>query len=246
MTLADLADYQVAIREPLTGQYRGWTLATMPPPSSGGLTLLQMLGMLEGCPLGDVTQGHGFGSAKTLHVMTEAMRLAFADRAIWIGDGDAAPLPRRTLLHPQYLTARRALIQVEHRMPTPSAGDPTSWEAPGVSTGLRRSRLESPHTTHFAVADRWGNVITWTSTIESTWGSGITVPSYGFLLNNELPTSTSSPPPTLPRAIRVRTTWRPASDHTRAGHRSCCLRTVGRSRRTARPAARPSSTPCST
>lgn len=186
MTLADLADYQVAIREPLIGQYRGWTLATMPPPSSGGLTLLQMLGMLEGFSLGDVAQGYGFGSAKTLHVMTEAMRLAFADRAVWIGDDDAAPLPQRALLHPHYLAARRALIQVERRMPTPSAGDPTPWEGLGVPTRPGRSRLESPHTTHFAIADRWGNVVTWTSTIESTWGSGITVPGYGFLLNNEL------------------------------------------------------------
>lgn len=185
MTLADLADYRVAIRKPLWGQYRGWTLATMPPPSSGGLTLLQMLGMLERFPLGDAAQGYGFGSAKTLHVMTEAMRLAFADRAVWIGDDDAAPLPQRALLHPDYLAARAALIQPEWRMNTPQAGDPTPW-APALCPPRATARSESPHTTHFAVADRWGNVVSWTSTIEATWGSGITVPGWGFLLNNEL------------------------------------------------------------
>ena len=185
MTLADLAGYEVAIREPLIGQYRGWTLATMPPPSSGGLTLLQMLGMLERFPLGDAAQGYGFGSAKTLHVMTEAMRLAFADRAVWIGDDDAAPLPQRALLHPGYLAARAALIRPDRRMETPQAGDPTPW-APALRPARAAARSESPHTTHFAVADRWGNVVSWTSTIEATWGSGITVPGWGFLLNNEL------------------------------------------------------------
>ncbi len=94
MTLADLAQYQVAIRQPLIGHYRGWTLAGMPPPSSGGLTSFQILKLLERFPLGDAAQGYGFGSPKTLHVMIEAMRLAFADRAVWIGDDDAAPVPR--------------------------------------------------------------------------------------------------------------------------------------------------------
>src|SRR5574340_1213583 len=92
MTRADLATYRVAIRQPLIGHYRGWTLAGMPPPSSGGLTLFEILKLLERFPLGDVTQGYGFGSPRTLHVMTEAMRLAFADRAVWIGDDDAACL----------------------------------------------------------------------------------------------------------------------------------------------------------
>lgn len=186
MTLVDLANYRVAIREPLIGHYRGWTLATMPPPSSGGLTLLQMLGMLERFPLGDAARGYGFGSAQTLHVMTEAMRLAFADRALWIGDDDAAPLPQRALLHPDYLAARSALIRTDRRMETPQAGDPTPWVGEMGRPAPSRARAESPHTTHFAVVDRWGNVVTWTSTIEATWGSGITVPGWGFLLNNEL------------------------------------------------------------
>ncbi|MDP2028262.1 MAG: gamma-glutamyltransferase [Thiobacillus sp.] len=187
MTLADLKQYQVAIRQPLIGHYRGWTLAGMPPPSSGGLTVLQMLNLLERFPLGDASHGYGFGSPQTLHVMIEAMRLAFADRAVWIGDDDAVQVPRQGLLHPDYLATRAALIKVGSRMDTPQAGDPLPWDS---STHVRpapsRAREESLHTTHFSIVDRWGNVVSVTSTIESTWGSGITVPGYGFLLNNEL------------------------------------------------------------
>jgi gamma-glutamyltranspeptidase/glutathione hydrolase len=187
MSLADLKDYQVAIREPLIGHYRGWTLATMPPPSSGGLTVLQMLGLLERFPLGDAAQGYGFGSPQTLHAMIEAMRLAFADRAVWIGDDDAAPVPRQGLLHPEYLDTRDALIQAERRMDAPQAGDPLPWDSTvAVRPKPSRTALGSPHTTHFSIVDRWGNVVSYTSTIEFTWGSGITVPGYGFLLNNEL------------------------------------------------------------
>lgn len=187
MTLADLANYQVAIRQPLIGHYRGWTLAGMPPPSSGGLTTVQMLNLLERFPLGDTQQGYGFGTPKTLHVMIEAMRLAFADRAVWIGDNDVVPVPQTGLLHPDYLATRSALIKPDSRMVTPQAGNPLPWE-PSIAARPKASRIhqESPHTTHFSIVDRWGNVVSYTSTIETTWGSGITVPGYGFLLNNEL------------------------------------------------------------
>jgi len=187
MTRADLAHYQVAIRKPLIGHYRGWTLAGVPPPSSGGLTVLQTLGLLERFPLGDAAQGYGFGSPNTLHVMIEAMRLAFADRAVWIGDDDAVPVPQQGLLNADYLATRAALIQPDRRMDTPQAGDPLPWDRPSATPPkLSRTREESPHTTHFSIVDRWGNVVSVTSTIEYTWGSGITVPGYGFLLNNEL------------------------------------------------------------
>jgi gamma-glutamyltranspeptidase/glutathione hydrolase len=182
MTPDDLRHYQVAIREPLIGHYRGWTLAGMPPPSSGGLAVLQMLKLLERFPLGDATQGYGFGSPRTLHVMIESMRLAFADRAVWVGDDDSVPVPRQGLLHPDYVAARAALIRPDRRMATPDAGYPLRWNA----APRARLREESPHTTHFSIVDRWGNVVSVTSTIEYTWGSGITVPGYGFLLNNEL------------------------------------------------------------
>ncbi|MBU4499896.1 MAG: gamma-glutamyltransferase, partial [Gammaproteobacteria bacterium] len=186
MTLADLASYQATIRAPLIGHYRGWTLAGMPPPSSGGLTLLQMLALLERFPLGDSAQGYGFGSPQTLHVMIEAMRLAFADRAVWIGDDDVVPVPGQGLLHRDYLATRAALIQPDRRMETPQVGDPMRWNKTAPQLKPSRIPAESPHTTHFSIADRWGNVVSYTSTIEYTWGSGITVPGYGFLLNNEL------------------------------------------------------------
>ena len=186
MTLSDLDQYQVAIREPLIGHYRGWKIATMPPPSAGGLTMLQMLGMLERFPLGDVSKGYGFGSPQTLHVMIEAMRLAFADRLMWIGDEDIVPVPVDGLLNPAYLAVRSALIKMDSRMDTPQAGYSSQWEAARLQPKPSRSRQESPQTTHFSVIDRWGNVVSYTSTIEYTWGSGITVPGYGFLLNNEL------------------------------------------------------------
>lgn len=187
MTLADLATYQVAIRKPLIEEYRGWTLAGMPPPSSGGLTPFQMLKLLERFPLGDATQGYGFGSPRTLHLMIEAMRVAFADRAVWIGDDDAARVPRTGLLHPGYIAMRTALIQPDRRMDTPTAGDPRPWDnSISIQPKPVFAGKESHHTTHFSIVDRWGNVVSYTSTIEFTWGSGITVPGYGFLLNNEL------------------------------------------------------------
>ena len=187
MTLSDLANYQVAIRKPLIGHYRGWTLAGMPPPSSGGLTTVQMLKLIERFPLGDAAQGYGFASPKTMHVMIEAMRLAFADRAVWIGDDDAVPVPQTGLLHSDYLATRSALINPDSRMVTPQAGNPLPWDTSlAARPQASRTHRESPHTTHFSIVDRWGNMVSYTSTIENTWGSGITVPGYGFLLNNEL------------------------------------------------------------
>jgi len=181
MRPADLAGYQVALRQPLIGRYRDWTVATMPPPSSGGIALLQMLALLESLPMGDVAAGYGPNQPATLHAMIEAMRLAFADRARWVGDADFSPVPTRGLLDADYLATRAALIEPGRRMPVAPPGTPPDAHTPPTTTAP-----ESPHTTHFTIADRWGNVVSFTATIEATWGSGITVPGYGFLLNNEL------------------------------------------------------------
>ncbi len=192
MTAADLASYRVAIREPVSVNYRGWTVAAMSPPSSGGLTVGQMLKLLERFPIGDESQGYGFGSPATLHVMTEAMRLGFADRAVWMGDEDFVPVPKRGLLNPDYVAGRSALINPGSRMATPTAGNPLPYDSshPGDKT-VRLPVIEAEedkpsHTTHFTVVDKWGNVVSTTTTIEATWGTGIMVPGYGFLLNNEL------------------------------------------------------------
>ncbi len=193
MTLKDLADYRTVIREPIRVDYRGWTVADMAPPSSGGLTVGQMLEMVERFPIGDAAQGFGFGSATTLHVMTEAMRLAFADRAVWMGDEDFVSVPKVGLLNADYVASRSAMISTSSRMATPAAGNPLPYD---TAVDGKKDRRFTPkhddddhrpsHTTHYSVVDKWGNVVSFTTTIEATWGTGITVPGYGFLLNNEL------------------------------------------------------------
>jgi gamma-glutamyltranspeptidase/glutathione hydrolase len=183
MTLADLAAYRPEIRKPVIGEYRGVTVAGMPPPSSGGLTIIQMLDMIERFPIGDAGQGFGFGAKNTLHVMIEAMRLAFADRALWMGDADFVDVPVTGLLAPPYVASRSAMIDLASRMATPSAGNPLPFDVPPAQAAEAEQGV---NTTHFSVVDRHGNVVSWTTTIEDVFGTGIVVPGYGFLLNNEL------------------------------------------------------------
>jgi gamma-glutamyltranspeptidase / glutathione hydrolase len=191
MTLADLANYNTVIRQPITANYRGYQLASMSPPSSGGLSVGQMLLELQRFPLGDAAQGFGFGATKTMHAMIEAMRLTFADRAVWMGDEDFVHVPKKGLLDPTYVASRSAMIKLDSRMPTPAAGNPLPFDVAGLDTKVRLAAIpfeeeKGVHTTHFSVVDKWGNIVSWTTTIEQTWGTGITVPGYGFLLNNEL------------------------------------------------------------
>jgi gamma-glutamyltranspeptidase/glutathione hydrolase len=189
MTLADLANYQVAIREPVEGSYRGYRIVGMPPPSSGGLTSIQILKMLEGFPIGDKHQSYGFGSTRTLNVMIEAGRLAYADRAIWIGDDDFVDVPTTGLLSDGYAAERSALIDPNGRQDFVEAGDPRRYnsdDSKGKPKSAKQADEEGRNTTHFSIVDREGNIVTWTSTIESGWGTGLMVPDYGFMLNNEL------------------------------------------------------------
>ncbi len=192
MTLTDLANYEAVIRKPVTGTYRGYTIVQMPPPSSGGLTDIQMLMMLERFPLGDTSKGFGFGAKNTLHVMIEAMRLAFADRAVWMGDADPgfAHIPVYGLLNPAYVKTRSDQINLNSRIATVTAGDPLPYDNPPMHAARHPAQGqdadEPGETTHFAVVDRYGNVVSYTTTIESTFGAGIMVPGYGFMLNNEL------------------------------------------------------------
>lgn len=191
MTLADLANYDTEIRQPITVNYRGYQLASMSPPSSGGLSVGQMLLELQRFPLGDASQGFGFGATKTMHAMIEAMRLTFADRAVWMGDEDFVHVPKKGLLDPTYVASRSAMIKLDSRMSTPPAGNPLPYDVAGLDTKVRLAAIpfeeeKGVHTTHLSVVDKWGNVVSWTTTIEQTWGTGITVPGYGFLLNNEL------------------------------------------------------------
>src|SRR2546430_1010570 len=192
MTMQDLADYNIVIRAPIVAEYRGHRIAAMSPPSSGGLTMIQALQMIERYPLGDAAAGFGFGKAKTLHVMTEAMRLAFADRAAWMGDEDFVPVPKRGLLDPTYVRERGDLISLTSIISGAAPrGDPWPFE---IAQRPGRTMLATAepvsyaggHTTHFSVVDQWGNIVSYTTTIEQGWGTGIMVPGYGFMLNNEL------------------------------------------------------------
>ena len=116
MTLEDMVQYNVKMREPIVAEYRGYTIKSIPPPSGGGLTFLQMLKMLERFPLSDTNQGFGFGAEKTLHVMIEAMRLAFSDRGMWMGDEDYVLVPKVGLLSPPYVAMRSKLIDCHKRL----------------------------------------------------------------------------------------------------------------------------------
>jgi len=198
--LSDYRDGGIDEREPIVSDYRGFTINGMPPPSSGGLTVAQILECIEQFPLGKAEAGFGSGSINTLHVMAESMLLAFSSRSVWMGDDDNLPLPIEGLLSPDYLAERCSLINTDARIAEEDVvpGDPRLFDpAFAVEDGSQSGTAEEGEvgidTTHFTVIDANGNVVSWTSTIEGTWGSGITVPGYGFLLNNELTDFNSVP-----------------------------------------------------
>jgi gamma-glutamyltranspeptidase/glutathione hydrolase len=208
MTLDDLAQYQAKLRTPIEGSYRGYSIKSMPPPSSGALTVLQILKMLERFPLGDVSQGYGFGAVNTANVMAEAMRIAFSDRAVWMGDADFVPVPSKGLLAADYIKLRGDLITPGARLnPNPVADDPRPYETAGLQPATRLAVADpTPSfengTTHFSVVDKWGNVVSYTNTIESGYGIGVfagytkpdgTFVNHGFLLNNELTDFNTTP-----------------------------------------------------
>lgn len=169
ITEADLAAYAPKKREPLRGTYRGYEVIAMPPISSGGTALIEMLNILEGYDL----SAKGWGSAANVHVIAEAMRRAFADRARYLGDPEFNPqMPIATLVSKPYAAKRRASIQDGRA----SVSDPSSFTWPG----------ESAETTHFCVVDSARNAVSLTYTLEDNYGSKIVVPGGGFLLNNEM------------------------------------------------------------
>jgi len=200
MDYADLEAYRTAERAPNAGVYRGHPIQLMSPPSSGGLTVLQMLKMLERFPIGDAAQGFGFGALNTVNLMTDAMRVAFADRAVWMADADFAPVPQKGLLATAYVGLRGAALVPGTRTPDPQAGDPRPYEHAGLQAGERLAVAAALDgwengTTHFSVVDRHGNMVAYTNTIESSHGIGVfagyrrgdgSFRNHGFLLNNEL------------------------------------------------------------
>jgi gamma-glutamyltranspeptidase/glutathione hydrolase len=170
MTMQDVQAYTAPQRPPTLVTYRGLKVYGMGPPSSGGSTVGEALNILEGFDLAGKTRKQ---RVQALHRYLEASALAFADRNQYIGDPDYVDVPLAGLLSDSFAAERRALIDEDMAAPKPvPPGDPTD--------------NEGPSTTHLTVADRFGNVVSYTFTIESIGGSGITVPGYGFLLNNEL------------------------------------------------------------
>jgi len=168
--LESLAQYEVDVREPVRGTYRGYEVVAMPPPSSGGVHILQMLNTLEQFPVREM----GSESADTVHLLAEVARLAYADRSKHLGDSDYYDVPVNWLTSKEYGEQLAASIDMTKARPSEEV-------APGVAPPY-----ESPDTTHFSVIDSDGNMVANTYTLNFTFGSGISVEGAGFLLNNEM------------------------------------------------------------
>lgn len=176
LTEKDFADYTVTETKPLTCTYRGYDLASAPPPSSGGTTICQILNILEGYDI----KGMGFRSAESVHVMAEAMRHAFMDRNTYLGDPAFVNNPLDRLLSKDYAAAIRDKIQ-------PNRATPSSEVQPGAEPH------EKTETTHYSVVDRHGNAVSVTYTINGSFGAAVIAPGTGFFLNDEMDDFTAKP-----------------------------------------------------
>jgi gamma-glutamyltranspeptidase/glutathione hydrolase len=198
MSLADLANYEARLRQPIRSTYRGYELYGMPLPGSGGIAIAEALNILEGYDLKSMPR------EQAEHLYLEASRLAFADRNAYLADPEFIDAPVAGLLSKDYAAQRRALINPQQAMARAAAGDPYPFQNdPSIPLRPAAARLlqESAHTTHLTVADKEGNIVAYTFTIEAWGGSGITVPGYGFILNNEMTDfDFSGPHPNIPEA----------------------------------------------
>ncbi|GAA0515185.1 gamma-glutamyltransferase [Saccharopolyspora thermophila] len=199
MTADDLRAYRTEEREPTHLTYRGLDVYGMAPASSGGTTVGEALNILERSDLSHLDK------TAYLHRYLEASKIAFADRNRWVGDPAFSDVPTAGLTSQEFADSRECLIADDAVLPTPVApGDPNDPQGCQPRTEQGAEPYEGPNTTHLTVADRWGNVVSYTLTIEQTGGSGIVVPGRGFLLNNELtdfnftPVTPGQPDPNLP------------------------------------------------
>ncbi len=184
ITAQDLAKYEAIEREPIRGSYRGYEIISMPPPSSGGVVLVEMLNILEGFDL----KAMGHNSAQYLHVVTESMRRAYADRAEFLGDPDFNEgMPLAQLMDKDYAAELRETIDMDRK----SESDPEKFA----------NIYESEETTHFSIVDKDGNMVSMTYTLEFGYGSGIVVAGGGYLLNNEMGDFNSVPGVTNRRGL---------------------------------------------
>ncbi len=184
MTLEDIGGYEPKLREPLRTQYRGCEIIGMPPPSSGGIHVAQILSMIEPFPIKDLPV------VKRVHVITEAMKLAFADRAYWLGDPDFAPVPRG-LLDAGYLAELKAKIDPEKATPVPQHGTPPK----------SHDDVFGKHTTHLSAADSEGNWVAMTQTVNTAFGSKVIIPGTGVIMNDQM--DDFSVQPGVPNAFKL-------------------------------------------
>ncbi|MGE6631053.1 gamma-glutamyltransferase [Bacillus sp. NPDC077027] len=184
MTSQDIKNYEVTTDKPIWGDYKGYQLASMPPPSSGGVFMLQILKTLDHFNLSQ----YDAKSFEKYHLLAETMHLSYADRAAYAGDPEFVDVPLKGLLNEDYISERASLIQLDRVNRNPQAGDPWQYEDENNQSPIVPQRDDKTigETTHFTVADQWGNVVSYTTTIEQLFGTGILVPEYGFFLNNEL------------------------------------------------------------
>ena len=169
MTAEDFRNYRIKLREPILSDYRGYTIVGFPPPSSGGVHVAQMLNILENYNL------KALGETERLHVMAETMKLAFADRAYWLGDPDFARVPRG-LVEKSYAASLAGRINREHVTQVAAHGLPSDWE----------TDVFKKHTTHFSVADAEGNWVACTATVNTSFGSKVVIPGTGVVMNNQM------------------------------------------------------------
>ncbi|MFF5969682.1 gamma-glutamyltransferase [Streptomyces collinus] len=181
LSAKDLAAYRTKVQAPTRTSYRGLGVYSMAPSSSGGTTVAEALNILERTDLSKASK------ARYLHRFIEASRIAFADRGRWVGDPAFEDVPTKELLSQRYADSRECLIKDDAVLSSPvPPGDPRHPERCGSGGTAAPTTYEGDSTTHLTVADKWGNVVAYTLTIEQTGGSGITVPGRGFILNNEL------------------------------------------------------------
>jgi gamma-glutamyltranspeptidase / glutathione hydrolase len=192
ITADDLAHYEVREREPVRGTYRGYEILSAPPPSSGGIVLIESLNILEGYDLSKL----GDRSAQSIHLTVEAFRRAFFDRAEFMGDPDFTKIPVAQLIDKKYAAAWRETIDPEHASPSQELKRPAIFaelEQYAASHPPAMAPHESNHTTHYSVVDAEGDAVSVTTTINSWFGSRVTADGLGFLLNDEMDDFSSKP-----------------------------------------------------
>ncbi len=177
ITVEDMAAYKPVLREPVKGEYRGYEILSMPPPSSGGAHIVQILNILEDYPIGFL----GHNSADTIHLMAEAMKRAYADRSEYLGDSDFVDVPLDEITSKDYASELRSQISL-------NVATPSNTVRPGDL-----APYESSETTHFSIVDQWGNAVSNTYTINFSYGTGMVAEGTGVMMNNEMDDFSAKP-----------------------------------------------------